>query len=424
MAPHAQRSFPRPTRRAASALVAVALVVVALQLGAVVAAACVLGVAAVVLADALRVRAVVPELVVASPRTLARRARAPFSIRVVGAPHVALLRQPRVPELAVEPATARGGELVATIRGLHRGRHALPGPAARLVGGLGLASVDWTWSDPCVVQVLPDLPSARALAAHRRGAGQEGAPVARLGIGTEFESIRDYVDGDDVRTVNWLATSRAGRPMTNRYRVDEHRDVLFLLDAGRLMVAPVGDSTRLDVALDALCALGVAADDGGDRVGAVAFGGGLLRVVEPRRRGTDAVVRALFDLQPETEDSDFLYAFRHAARRKRSIVVVLTDLVDEGASRTLLEALPVLARRHAVLLASCRDADLESVAYSAPADYADVARSAVALRLLDAHADTVRRATALGATVVEARPGALGAACVAAYAGVKARARA
>ena len=154
--------------------------------------------------------------------------------------------------------------------------------------------------------------------------------------------------------------------MTNQYRIDDNRDLLCLVDAGRLMASPVEGATRLDIALDALAVLAVAAEDAGDRVGTVAFAGDVLRQLEPRRRGAEPVVRALFDLEPIEVESDYDRAFQSVAGRKRSLVALFTDLVDPAAARTLLSVMPVLARRHVVMVVSCRDPDLYDALATAP----------------------------------------------------------
>jgi uncharacterized protein (DUF58 family) len=418
-------TFPRPTLRVVAALALVAVLTVALRLTGDLTAALVVAVAAAWCVDALALRAAPVELHRTCAATVVRGERTSLTLHVTGGARVRRLRQPVPPELSLSPAEVPGRDLAAVLVATARGRHVVPPGVARVAGPLGLATTDVRGGGATDVDALPDLPRARRLAVRRRGAaGAEGAAVRRRGLGTEFESVRDYDDNDDVRLVNWMATSRCGRPMTNQFRVDENRDLVCLVDVGRLMCAPAGEATRLDVALDALCVLGVAADGAGDRVGVTAFADETRRHLAPRRRGTPTVVHALFDLQPEEVDSDFRGAFQGVALRKRSIVVVFTDLVDPAASRSLLEALPVLGQRHEVLVAAVRDAELHALAAARPRGFDDVARTAAALRLLDEHRDVVRRVAALGAQVVVAAPDRLGPACVTAYTRLKSRARA
>src|SRR5919106_1721100 len=92
-------------------------------------------------------------------------------------------------------------------------------------------------------------------ASRGRSASPPGSGRGPLGLGTEFESVREYSPDDDIRQVNWLATARLARPMSNEFRLEQDRDVVAVIDAGRLMASPITEATLLDVALDAVTAL-------------------------------------------------------------------------------------------------------------------------------------------------------------------------
>jgi uncharacterized protein (DUF58 family) len=181
------------------------------------------------------------------------------------------------------------------------------------------------------------------------------------------------------------------------------------------MAAPFADRTRLDAALDAAVAVAAVADVLGDRCGAVAFAGDVLRSLPPRRAGARAVVETLFDLEPVPIDSDYERAFQHVRGVKRAFVLVLTDLLEESAARPLVDALPVVARRHAVTVAGAADRDLQAAVETPPRVPQDVYRAAVALDVLDARARVAARLRRTGADVIEATPDALAASCVRAY---------
>jgi uncharacterized protein (DUF58 family) len=335
------------------------------------------------------------------------------------------LRQPLVPDVAVEPAEA-DGHLDARVRAGRRGRHTLPSPAARVRGPLGLAAWYRRGGEPDEVLVYPDLPAAwRLVLAVRQGRFRDPGRLTRgpLGLGTDFESIRDYLPDDDIRQVNWRATARLGRPMSNQYRVEQDRDVVCMLDVGRLMAAPLGDRTRLDATVDSATAVALVADEVGDRAGVIAFDDRVRRRLPPARGGGDAVVRAIFDVEPTAVDADYELAFRAVGSGKRAFVLVLTDLLEEAAAQPLLDAMPVLARRHAVVVAGVTDPDLEQMVHAPPQAPADFYAAAVALDVLDARARVAARLRRAGADVVEARPDLLPTACVGAYLRAKARAR-
>ena len=413
-----------PTARTAVLLGACALAALVVPPALALLAALAIAAAAVVDARFARRPPVVSRLVsttlsrgVATP--LVVDADAPASSRV-------LLRQPLTPDLHLEPTEAEG-RLETTLVPRRRGRHPLPFPTTRLVGPLGLGRWDHGKGEATEVLVYPDLPAARALAlAVRTGRFRDPGRLTRgpLGLGTDFESIRDYTPDDDIRQVNWLATARLDRPMSNQYRVEQDREVMCVVDTGRLMAAPLGTTvTRLDAALDAAVAVALVADELGDRCGALAFDHAVRRHLRPRRSGGPAVVRALFDLEPTRGDSDYELAFRTVGGTKRALVLVLTDLLEEAAAGPLVEAVPVLARKHAVVVASASDPDLQAAVSASPNRPLDVYTAAVAVEVLEARAHVAHLLRRAGAEVVEADPKRLGAACVGAYLRMKARAR-
>lgn len=403
------------------------LAVVALSALVVPPAIAVLAAAAVVaaaVADALAVRAA-PEVTRRVAPILARGVASPLSVEVHGPAGAATVRQAVPPDLSLSPAEGAGG-LEATVVPRRRGRHGLPPPAVRLDGHLGLGRFVHEVGGDAEVLVYPDMPAAhRLVTAVRQGRFRDPGLLTRgpLGLGTDFESIRDYLPDDDIRQVNWRASARVGRPMSNQYRVEQDRNVICCIDAGRLMAAPLGRLTRLDAALDAAVAVALVADEVGDQCGAVAFDDQVRRRLLPRRRGGQAVVAALFDLEPSTADSDYELAFRRVGGGKRSLVLVFTDLLEESAARPLVEAIPVLARRHHVVVASVRDPDFEHIVRTAPAQVADVLAAAVVVDALDARARVAAELRRAGADVLEAPADALAAACVSAYLRAKARAR-
>lgn len=415
-----------PTPRAAAVLAAIALPAIAL--GPVVAGLLVAALAGAVLADALAARRR-PQAARRVPAIVARGVPAALSVQLGGGDarrRRTRIRQATAPEIEIAPQEARGG-LEAQLVARRRGRRTLPAAVARVAGPLGLATWDHRAGEPAELLVYPDLPAARRLAlAVRTGRFRESGRRARgpLGLGTEFESIRDYLPDDDIRQVNWPATARLARPMSNQYRIEQDRDVICVLDCGRLMAAPLsGGATRLDAAIDAATAVGLVADELGDRCGTVAFDATVHRRLAPRRRGGDALVRAVFDLQPAPVDSDYELAFRTVGSSKRALVIVFTDLIEEVAARSLVMAMPVLARRHEVVVAGVVDPDLDAILCSRPADELDVYRAAAALDVLGARERAAARVRGAGAKVLETAPGDLARACVSAYLSAKARAR-
>lgn len=391
-------------------------------------------VAAVVAAfavDALTVRHP-PAVVRRLPAEVVRGAAVPFSVDVDHRPLTRVtVRQPQTGDVRFDPAEAPDrldGHVVVTRRGSHR-----VGPAVtRLEGPLRLArwvhrhpDADQGPSADGTIRARVDLPGGRRIAAAvrqgpDRAAGRRRGP---LGLGTDFETIRDYLPDDDIRRVNWAATERVGRPMVNTYREDAERDLWCLVDTGRLLASPVGDRTRLDAAVDAVAAVAATADVVGDRVGAVVFDRAVHQVIRPGRHSAAGLATAIDDVEPAIVDSDFAAAFAQVASAKRAMVVVFTDLLDGAAAAGLVDATPVLVRRHAVVVATIADPDLLEAVTSPPPDRRAVVTAGVAADLLAERRAVVDRLTGLGALVVTAPAPRLPGACVDAYLRLKARAR-
>jgi len=410
-----------PTLRtfALSAIVAASALVVPIPV-ALIALGC-LAVATAVDARLVRDR---PEVERRLPPLVARGV--PLEIRVTVRPAARVqVRQPRTDALDVEPGLGQGG-LVCRLVANRRGRHDLPCVVTRRTGPLGLASWVHHHHEEVRVDVHPDLPSAWRLA--RRVADgtfvEQGRVRGQLGLGTEFEYVREYSPDDDIRQVNWSATIRAERPMSNQYRLDSDREVICALDVGRLMTASVaGDRTRLDATLDAAVALGAVADAVGDRFGALTFDDRVRVNLAPRRRGGAAASVALFDVQPSEVDSDYEVALRHVGSAKRALVVILTDLLDEAAAATLLAEADILCATHAVVIGSVVDPDEAAMLRSPPSSAAEVYRNDLLAEDDELRNRVAARLRHTGAVVVAAEPDRLASAVIAAYLRMKARAR-
>ena len=334
------------------------------------------------------------------------------------------------PDLQVEPREG-DGRLAAAIVAHRRGHHRLAPVATYRRGPLGLGGWYHLVGDAHELTVFPDMPAAARLATEvRLGLFREEGRRARgpLGLGTELESIREYLPDDDIRQVNWRATARTGHPMSNTYRIEQDRDVICLLDCGRLMASPVTRDdgtvlTRLDAAVDAVAAVAAVADELGDRIGVVAFSDRLLRVVAPRRDGASIAVDAVHDLEPIGVDSDYEAAVGAVAGRKRAFVLVLTDLLDPGAARLLTQSMPTLAKHHSVTVATIRDPAVQRELETESEDEAGLARTVVAADVDVRRDNATAGLRERGAGVIDAGVESLSRRCVAAYVSAKRLAR-
>ena len=316
-------------------------------------------------------------------------------------------------------AVPAGGRATATtsIRPWRRGTFRLDEVVVRVAGPLGLGTRQASRTVPGELQVHPAFPSRDAtllrLELDRvRNAGNRVAPT--LGGGTEFDHLREYRHGDDVRRVDWGATARLGHPVVRTYRVERDRTVQVLLEHGRAAATVVGGVPRLDHAMDAAMALLTAAGEVGDRAGLTTYAAAVTGVLAPARRG-DQVARAaamLHALEPELVEAAHRTAFAAVAarQRRRALLVLMTDIGAAAAMDALLHALPVLTTRHEVVVGSVDDPVLAAVADRA----ADV---------LARRADNAALLQQRGARVVTGAPDVLAERLVDAYLDLKARGR-
>jgi uncharacterized protein (DUF58 family) len=230
------------------------------------------------------------------------------------------------------------------------------------------------------------------------------------GQGTEFDSLREYVRGDDVRSIDWRATARAGTTMLRTWRPERDRHVVILIDTGRTAAARVGDGTRLDAALEASLLLAALASRAGDHVHLLMYD----RVVRGRVTGVDgpgllqAITDAMAPVHARLVDTDWGGAFAaiRTLTTRPSLIVVLTAQDAAESARSFLGAFPNVSRATTVLVGSVTDDAVEELARRRDSRE-DIYLAAAAERTIrDAEnvADAIRRA---GGEAIAADPEAL-----------------
>jgi uncharacterized protein (DUF58 family) len=255
-----------------------------------------------------------------------------------------------------------------TLSPTRRGDRAAATVTVRSVGPLGLAARQRSRPAPWSVRVLPPFASRRhlpeRLARLRQLDGQVVAAVR--GQGTEFDSLRDYVPGDDVRSIDWRATARRDGVVVRTWRPERDRRIVLVLDTGRTSAGRVGDVPRLDSALDAALLLAALASRAGDRVDLLAVDRAVRADVAGSNRADvlPRLVQSMATLEPELVEADaglIVSAVLQRVRR-RCLVVLFTTLDAAAIESGLMPVLPALTRRHVVLLASVGDPRVEEMA--------------------------------------------------------------
>ena len=277
----------------------------------------------------------------------------------------------------------------------------------RCTGPLGLAARQRSLDVPGTVRVLPPFHSRKHLPSRlARLRELDGRAAVRVrGQGTEFDSLRDYVLGDDVRSIDWRATARSRNVVVRTWQPERQRRVLLVLDTSRTSAGRVDDVPRLDSAMDAGLLLAALASRAGDSVDFLAGDRQVRARVRAGTRG-DAlphVVEAMADLEPALVEADWsrLTSAVAALGRQPALVVLLSALEPAAVEHGLLPALPTLAHRHRVVLASVRDPELDRMAArrGRPQDVYD---AAAAEQVLADRARTAEILRSVGVDVVDA----------------------
>jgi len=279
----------------------------------------------------------------------------------------------------------------------------------RSFGPLGMAARQRTLAAPGAVRVLPAFQSKRHLPSKLRKLRElDGRAAVQIrGAGTEFDSLRDYVRGDDVRSIDWRATARRQAVVVRTWRPERDRRVVIVLDTSRTSAARIDNEPRLDTGIEAALLLAVLAEHGGDRVDFLAFD----RRVRARVKSTgkaimlSQLVTAMAPLEPELIETDWsqLPAQVQAVASHRSLVVLLTALDAGAAEEGLLPVLAQLTSRHMVVVASVRDPYLDELRQRR-GTATETFRAAAAEHALLERAAVTTAIRQLGAEVVDATP--------------------
>ena len=326
------------------------------------------------------------------------------------------------------------------LRPIRRGRFTLRTMTLRVTGPWGLAARQGTREVPHVLTVYPPFRSRAEteLRLNRARQLQIGTRSVRTrGDSTEFDSLREYTVDDELRRIDWAATARSAHPVVRTYRAERNQTVLVLVDCARTMAALVGAATagttstasipRLEHAMDAAQAVTRLATGLGDRVGLVAFADRVLATVPPRtqRDQLRRLTARLAAIDARLVEADYRAAFAHALHHhpRRALLVVLTELAGEAATQTLVPALPMLRRRHLVVVGAVRDPVVEDWSRQRPATAGQTYRRAAALRTLEQRTAVARTLRHGGATVVDVVPGGLATAICDTYLETKATGR-
>lgn len=341
--------------------------------------------------------------------------------------------------LVVKPGEEGGFSY--TICPVRRGAIPIEAPVIRSVGVLGLGIKQTGIAYGTTINVKPAFPSRKMAElrlddAKRLFIGQRA--IRRSGESAEFDYLREYVPGDEVRHINWAATARSQQLIVEQTRAERNQQIVVLLDHSRLSVptvrrftppetvydglvvdldvveaerAQLDHAPRLDQLLDAVMALGYVSSGLGDRIGLIAYAHTVTKVLAPDTGKThrEAINRFVADLHPGWDEPDHIAAaswlMGHWSRR--SLVIVMTDLAPESVRLSLIPALGRLTSRHQVMVAALGDPTVSMWAQATPVDEAGAMRQVAARRVLEERHLVAQQIRRMGVEVLDVQGGLL-----------------
>jgi uncharacterized protein (DUF58 family) len=317
-----------------------------------------------------------------------------------------ILSETREAEFSIKAKTT--ADFIYGLTPPKRGKYEFGKTATRFLSNFGLVWCQTNLGANETVKVYPNMRRAREMALKSLGAvsflAVQRKAVLR-GEGRDFESMRDYVPGDELRHISWTATARRSKLTTRQYQIERDQTILIALDAGRLMTGRIGDESKFDMAIHASLALMSAAARGGDHCGLLVFGRRVKKFLPPNKgvRHIDAVLEALHDLEPELIEPSYSRAFQFVASnsKRRSFVVILTDLVDRESSKELITSLKLLRPRHLPLVVTVGDRDLNRTVSEKPSEIKDVFTQSAAEEIIHQRESALRLVETLGGLALD-----------------------
>ena len=278
------------------------------------------------------------------------------------------------------------------------------------------------------VRIYPDLEDAKRQSLfllRSRQIAMEKRHSRQRGIGREFESLREYQDGDEYRDICWTASARRAKLVTRVYQMERSQTVWIVIDSGRLMRARVGGLSKLDKAVNSALSLAQVAMYSGDRVGLVAYGRSMRQQV-PAAKGSShlrQLIEKLALVREEAAEADHLHMASRLLtdQKRRSLIVWLTDLAETAMTPEVIEAASMMMPRHLVLFMVIGQPDLGALAGKTPATESEMYRVAAAQEMVHRRELLLARLRERGALAMEVSSGPVSPVLVNAYLQVKER---
>ncbi len=298
----------------------------------------------------------------------------------------------------------------------------------RYPGRLGLIERQGRVAAGQTIKVYPNLVETAKyeLLARRGRLMQLGIRTAKVrGGGSEFESLREYVPGDEYKKIDWSATARRGKLISRQYEAERSQNIILMLDTGRNMLQSIQKMAKLDYVVNTALMLAYVAAAGDDKVGLMAFDAEVRAYLPPAKSKAQVygILESLYNLNARMVETDYKAAFQNLSTRwrRRSLIVLFSDLVDPDSSAQILDAVPMLSDSHRVVCVTVSDPNILAAANSVPEDSACVYQKAVAVQVLQERRAAISVLKRRGVWTIDSPPEDLSADLINHYLDLKAR---
>jgi uncharacterized protein (DUF58 family) len=357
---------------------------------------------------------------------LENSSRTGVSATLIDSVPLQLRREP--PTVTVRAAAKSEGTASYRIRPMQRGDAKIGDCYVRYQTGLRIAEKWVRASLEQTLRIYPDLEEAKRHSMYllrSRQIALEKRHTRMRGIGREFESLREYQQGDEYRDICWTAAARRAKLVTRVYQMERSQTVWIVIDSGRLMRARVGEFSKLDQAVNSALSLAQVALYSGDRVGLIAYGRAIRQQL-PAAKGSlhlRQLIEQLAQVREEGAEADHLQMAGRLLtdQKRRSLIVWLTDLAETAMTPEVVEAASMMMPRHLVLFVVIGQPDLGELASKTPTSESEMYRVAAAQEMVHRRELLLARLRERGALAMEVSSGAVSPALVNAYLQIKER---
>lgn len=290
--------------------------------------------------------------------------------------------------ITAEPHSETSGSYI--VIPLKRGEYHFGNIHVRFKGILGLCVKRATYKTGASCKVYPNLKDLRryGLAAiHKNDIIYGSKKTNTFTLGTEFDSLREYAEGDDYRKINWMATARTDRLITNSYKPEMNQQVYIMLDCSRVMNSEINYVKKLDYSINSAFLLADVAIGKGDNTGLLVFDNELKRFVPPGKGPGQfqLIAENLYNVEEKLVSADYGNALLQLVQRqkRRCLLCIFTELFNTDEAMELARALKSIAGRHVPLIITIRDERIYKAAHESPANEKEIYIKSAAIKLIE-----------------------------------------